>query len=549
MKKIFNFLTYFILAIVAGNTIYAQKDTLSNDSLTNKNLNWYNLDHSADKIMGVSADKAYKELLIDKTSKKIIVAVIDGGVDINHEDLKDHIWVNSGEIAGNGIDDDLNGYVDDVNGWNFLGNSKGENIKEENLEYTRMLKVLKPKFKNIKSENEVDRDKVDDYKTYLACKKKYDEKLKEYQTSKKTIDSYTKKLDDAEKTIKGFLQKDTLIEDDVKNITSTGTAVQEAQKFLLYAFENNINRSLLETIRKENNLYLDKYLNFEFSPRSIVGDDPENILDKNYGNNDVKGPDAGHGTMVAGIIGAVRNNGIGINGIADNVELMVLRVVPEGDERDKDVALAIRYAVENGANIINMSFGKAFSPQKQFVDGAIKFAENHNVLLVHAAGNDGLNNDSTEHYPSKIYNNDSIVKTMINVGASGMYANKDFAAFFSNYGQSVDLFAPGVGITSTTPESKYEDANGTSFSCPVVSGVAALVWSYYPQLTAKQLKDVLLESVAGYKKIKVNQPNKESGVKKKKVSFSKLCKTGGEVNAYKALIAANKLINKTDKKK
>jgi subtilisin family serine protease len=550
MKKAFTYFICIAIAVFAGTTIYAQDNASASDTLTNKNLNWYNLDPSADKIMGVSTEKAYKTLLADKTSsKKIIVAVIDGGVDIDHEDLKDHIWTNSDEIPDNGIDDDQNGYVDDIYGWNFLGNSKGENVNVENLEYTRMLKVLSPKFKNIKSESEVDRDQLEDYKTYLACKAKYDEKLEEYQSTKKAVDGYVKKLDDAEKTIKEFLKKDTIIEEDVKNIVSTKTSVLEAQKFLLNNFDKNLSRSTLDSYLKECNLYLDKYLNLEYDARKLIGDDPENILDKNYGNNNVEGPDPGHGTMVAGIIGAVRNNGIGINGIADNVEIMVLRIVPDGDERDKDVALAIRYAVENGANIINMSFGKAFSPQKKFVDGAIEFAEDNNVLLIHAAGNDGYNNDSIEHYPSKIFNNDSVAKTFINVGASGLTANADFAAFFSNYGQSVDLFAPGVGITSTTPGNKYDDANGTSFSCPVVSGVAALVWSYYPQLTAVQLKEVLLGSVENFKKLKVNKPDKESGNKKIKATFGKLCSTGGEVNAYKALLAADKLVKKTVKKK
>jgi subtilisin family serine protease len=547
MKKTSKYI--LLLAVIAyfGHTSRAQNS--KTDSLTNKNLNWYNYDPST-KIIGVSTEKAYKELLAGKTSsQKIIVAVIDGGVDIEHEDLKDHIWVNTDEIPNNGKDDDENGYIDDVNGWNFLGNTKGENLEVENLEYTRMLKVLSPKFKSYTSEDDVDRDKLDDYKIYLACKKKYDATLKEYQSSKKAIDSYIKKYNDAEKTVKATLKKDTLNETDVRGFKSTDKSFTEAQNFLVNTYDKKITRALLESIQKENSLYLDKYLNLDYDARKLIGDDPENILDKNYGNNDVEGPDAGHGTMVAGIIAAVRNNGIGINGIADNVEIMVLRVVPDGDERDKDVALAIRYAVENGANIINMSFGKAFSPQKQFVDGAIKFAEDKNVLMIHAAGNDGLNNDSTEHYPSKIFNNDSVAKTLINVGASCMYVSKDFPAYFSNYGQSVDLFAPGVDITTTTPDNKYSAASGTSFSCPVVSGVAALVWSYYPQLTARQLKEVLLESVTSYKKTKVNQPNKESGVKKKKVSFSKLCKTGGVVNVYKALLAADKLVNSTDKKK
>ncbi|HNW98151.1 MAG TPA: S8 family peptidase [Bacteroidales bacterium] len=540
------------IVIISIQFLHAQTSESHLDSVYKENFNWYNLDLKKNKIAGVSTEKAYSVLLKGKTpSKKIIVAVIDGGVDIEHEDLKDVIWTNKNEIPGNGKDDDNNGYIDDVHGWNFLGNAKGENLNQENLEYTRIIRDMQTGFKDVKSENDVPVRKLKDYKMYLASKVMYDKKLKEYTSSKDAINSFINKIDDSQAVIKKFLKKDTLIAEDVKSISSTDKEINDAQKFLLNVYDKKISKSALESYQKHNDLYLDKYLNFDFNERNkIIGDDPKNILNKDYGNNDVEGPDAGHGTMVAGIIAAKRNNGIGINGIADNVEIMVLRVVPDGDERDKDVALAIRYAADNGANIINMSFGKAFSPQKQFVDDAIKYAETKNVLLIHAAGNDGLNNDSIEHYPSKILNDNSIVKNLMNVGASSKLKDNKFAAVFSNYGQSVDLFAPGVSIVTTTPNNKYDDANGTSFSCPVVSGIAALVWSYYPRLTAVQLKDILLQSVVSYKKLKVNLPNLDSKkAEVKKVSFAELCKTGGEANAYKALVAAEKFVNGTGKKK
>jgi subtilisin family serine protease len=505
-------------------------------------VNWYNLDSKSDKVSGVSVDKAYNELLKGKSAKKkIVVAVIDGGVDTAHADLKGHIWKNTDEIPGNGIDDDNNGYVDDIYGWNFLG-TKGYNLNVENLEYTRILKKLKPIFKNVKSKDVVSADQMDDYKLYLACTAKYNEEYKTNEAEQKGIEKFEEKLNEAETKIKEYLKKDKITESDLQGITSTDAKITSYKDFLVKVYKQGITAEVLKSAKEQSETYLDKYLNFDFNPRDSVGDDPENISDTKYGNNDVSGTRADHGTLCAGIIAAKRDNGIGINGIASDVLIMALRVVPDGDERDKDIALAIRYAVDNGANVINMSFGKAFSPQKKFVDDAFKYAEQHNVLLIHAAGNDGMNNDSTEHYPTKNLNDGTVVKNMINVGASNLKLDKTYPAFFSNYGQSVDLFAPGMNIVSTVPGSNYDKANGTSFSCPVVSGVAALVWSYYPDLTALQLKEVLLSSVTSQAKLKVNLPNKESDVKKI-VKFSTLCSTAGTVNAYKALKAADKMTN------
>jgi subtilisin family serine protease len=537
-------LVILCFVIVLSFTLKAQRSTV--DSLSKVYLNWYNKDSKIDNIEGVSVDKAYNELLKDKTpKKKIIVAVIDGGVDTAHVDLKGKIWKNTKEIPNNGIDDDNNGYIDDVYGWNFLGNSKGENITSENLEYTRILKKLNPLFKDVKPVDDVSLQ-ANDYTLYKQCKAKYDEELKKDQTEKEHIDAFAKKRDDANSLISGYLKKEKFEKKDVESINSTDTSITKSKTFLLSLYKKNFTDATLASIRKHNNLYLDKYLNLDYNPRTLVGDDPENIKDNKYGNNNVKGPEPEHGTLVAGVIAADRGNGIGIDGIASDVEIMALRIVPDGDERDKDIALAIHYAIDNGANVINMSFGKAFSPQKSFVDEAIKYAGDHNVLLIHASGNDGENNDSIEHYPSKKFNDGTYAKTMITVGASNLKNDADYAAFFSNYGQSVDLFAPGVNIISLYPENKYEKTNGTSFSCPIVSGVAALVWSYYPELSAVQLKDVLIKSVTSYAKLKVNKPDTKSDVKQQ-VAFSSLCKSGGEINAYNALKLAAKVAKKIKK--
>jgi subtilisin family serine protease len=336
------------------------------------------------------------------------------------------------------------------------------------------------------------------------------------------------------------LKKEEFTKEDLEGITSTEENIIKAKKYLLNLYSKGFTKGDMAGIKDHTSLYLDKYLNLEYDARWLVGDDPENISDTKYGNNNVKGPDAGHGTLCSGLIAANRNNGFGIDGIAENVLIMAIRVVPDGDERDKDVALAIKYAVDNGANVINMSFGKALSPQKKFVDEAIKYAAAHNVLLIHAAGNDGENNDSIEHYPSKFMNDGSVAPNMITAGASSFSMDKNYAAIFTNYGMSVDLFAPGVNISSTIPENKYSLTNGTSFSCPITSGVAALVWSYYPQLTAVQLKDVLLKSVSKQTKLQVYKPGRGSKIRTE-MKFSKLCKTGGTVNAYNALKLAAKI--------
>ena len=551
MKKTFIQILCLSIVLFISSKIQAQGYTTV-DSLNKTYLNWYNLDPEIDKIQGASVDRAYKELLKDKSpKKKIVIAVIDGGVDTAHVDLKGKIWTNKDEIPDNGVDDDNNGYVDDVYGWNFIGNAKGENITGENLEYVSTVKKGNLIYKNIKpvvsiaepSINEIPASQQNDYKTYLICRTKYNQESEKYRSEIKKMEALKEKLNAAENKIKVLLGKNMFTQQDVYNIRSKDKDIKQAKDFLLSLYKEGLSRDILNGTIKYDSTYLGKFLNLELNPRKIVGDKPEDITDIKYGNNNVKGPDPGHGTLVAGIIAANRDNNIGINGIAENVEIMALRVVPDGDERDKDVALAIRYAVDNGANIINMSFGKAFSPQKEFVDDAVKYAERHNVLLVHTAGNDGVNNDSFPHFPNMKFDDGSFSKNKITVGASSLNLNKNFAAYFSNYGQCVDLFAPGVKIMSLLPENRYHIANGTSFSCPVVSGVAALVWSYYPELTAVQLKEIILKSSTPHPKLKVYCPNKKTP-KKKKIKFSKLCKTGGTVNAYKALIMAEKFSEK-----
>ena len=461
-------------------------------------VNWFNLDLSADKVHGVSTEKAYKELLNGKKPKKtVLVAVIDSGVDPKHEDLKDVMWVNPKETAGNGKDDDNNGYVDDIHGWNFIGGKDGKNVNQESLEKTRLYRELGKKSKRSKKEEEV----------YTKIKKEIDEETAEMTMAK----AIYQPMYEAYIKIEKHLGKENFTSEDLGKIAdSAPDDVKKAKETLSKVFGQMSSRSggdvkgFLENVMEYFNNQLNFNLNPDFDPRNIVGDNYADQKEKLYGNSDVYGPDAEHGTHVAGIIGASRGNGKGMDGVANSIRIMSVRTVPNGDERDKDVANAIRYAVDNGAEIINMSFGKSYSYNKKIVDEAVKHAEKKGVLLVHAAGNDSKNIDVEYNFPTKFYQsgNDAYKRgkksasNWIEVGALSWKGQKDAPAVFSNYGKTtVDIFAPGVDINSTIPEGKYKPNSGTSMAAPVVAGVAALVKSYYPELTAAELK-ICLESSA-----------------------------------------------------
>ncbi|MBK8416676.1 MAG: S8 family peptidase [Bacteroidetes bacterium] len=491
--------------------------------------NWFNEDPDKDRFAGVSSDNAYENLLKDMKSVPIVVAVIDGGTDVNHPDLKSKIWVNPKEVAGNGIDDDKNGYIDDIHGWSFIGGPK-DDIKGENLEMVRIFRKLDPVFKG-KTKKQISKNELNDFKLYDEIKVKMEVALKDANSGLKVYSSLKKQMDD----LKQAIGKDTFTEADVLAIESEDEEFNNTKNGIAEALKNGVSYDIMyqEVMAGYNQFYsqVNYHLNPEFSPRAIVGDNEANQNEKYYGNNNVIGPEADHGTHVAGIIGAVRNNEIGMNGVADNVHLMILRVVPDGDERDKDVANAIRYAVDNGAKVINMSFGKDYSPNKNIVDEAIRYAEIKDVLLIHGAGNDASNVDSKPNYPGP-YGSDKNdkVSNWIEVGA---ISSSGDAARFSNYGKErVDVFAPGVQIYATTPDASYDFHDGTSMASPVVAGIAAMVWSYFPELNARQVKLIITSSV-----IKVPFKTQLPG-SRKKVKFTSLCNTGGIVNAYRAISVA-----------
>lgn len=517
--------------LIAGfNLSCAIGQVRSVDKLDAKFLNWHHKDYELSGVVGTSVDKAYEYINSrskegkTKEGKTIVVAVIDSGVDIDHEDLKGQIWVNTDELPNNNIDDDGNGYVDDIYGWNFIGNNDGENIHYENLEYTRIVRQNDSENPN-----------------FLEAKTLYNSELAKRKKERENIESFEKRYNQAKSIIEAKTGIQVESNKDLVSINSSDEQVIGAKRFLQDRYASGFTEDGLKNLMNRNEEYLNYFLNISFEARSLTGDDPHDITDKFYGNPDVKGPRSDHGTSVAGIIAAIRNNNIGIDGIASNVKIMCLRSTPRGDERDKDVALSIYYAVDNGADIINMSFGKEFSPQKRFVDEAVKYAEQKGVLIIHGAGNSGDNIDSKESYPSDRYLDGTEATNWLNVGASSMDLNLEIAAVFSNFGKKhVDIFAPGVDIISTDSSSTYSMHSGTSLAAPVVTGIAALVLSYYPELEPDQLIDILLAGSFKFAKPKKVLIPSLTSEKRKKTRFTKLSKSGGIANAYNAMIEAEK---------
>ncbi len=526
--------------LVSGSLLAIAPTGPVKDSTDTSLTNWFNLDPIDDHILGISTEKAYAAFLKDKPSTAITVAVIDSGIDVEHEDLNGKIWFNEDEIAGNGIDDDKNGYVDDLHGWNFIGGKSGENVNHDTYELTRLYIRLSEKYKD-KDKNTLSKQDKKQYEFYLTIKEKYETELAEIQEQYNWFTTLHSMYVKANRLMEAYFEVEEVPLDSLESLDSPDTKITQAARILTYAYENDLNEDYFEEGEEYFRTSLEYGYNTEFNPRTIIGDEYEDMWEKHYGNNDVIGPFSRHGTHVAGIIGANRYNELGIKGIADNVKIMVLRAVPDGDERDKDIANAIYYAVDNGAKVINMSFGKAYSPYKEVVDAAVKYAEEKDVLIVHAAGNDSENIDEEDNYPSRQYlNSKKKAKNWLEVGASSWKETAELTAKFSNYGKkTVDVFAPGVEIYSTTPNQSYESLDGTSMAAPVVSGLAALLMSYYSDLSVIEIKDIILKSVITFDKLKVYEPGSM-----KLTDFSDLSSTGGIVNAYEAIKLAEEAAQK-----
>lgn len=553
MKNLKPFLlaTTTLLLASCGSSVAPIDATLlkSSNSLTHKTEKvedaqlkvWSAADLATDTIPGMSVDKAYAELIPNLKGTNVIVAVIDSGIDIEHEDLKNVIWINRGEIPNNGIDDDKNGFIDDVHGWNFLGDIVGEN-----LEFTRIVRRYDAKF-NGKDITEISEADLETFGLYQKAKA---EQLKNYEETEVNRDRYTQMLaqvTDANNQISKKLGKEDYTAEELAAISDPSDDEQKNIAVLtqMLSYGGSIPEFM---VRLNGGVdYYDgrmkNHFNMDTDFRGVLNDDPYDITDISYGNNDVDGPnplkeDALHGTHVAGIIAAQRGNGIGMDGVAQNVEIMVIRAVPDGDEYDKDVALAIRYAVDNGAKVINTSFGKGYSQNPEWVGDAIKYAGKKDVLIVNAAGNDGVDLDVTTSYPNDQNGTGAEMSdNFITIGALNYKYGEEMVATFSNYGAtSVDLFSPGVKIWSTTPLDTYEYLQGTSMASPNVAGVAAMIRSYYPKLSAKQVKQVLMDSG-----LRTSTPVVVGGDESNIQPFDAISKSGNTANLYNALIMASKM--------
>jgi len=538
-----NTISTFALLVLAGCSATLQAQTSSTKELItaplavvkkaplseNELKRWSHLDLIKDSIPGMSVDRAYAELLQGKKGVKVIVGIVDSGVDIEHPDLQGMIWTNPKEIPGNGIDDDKNGFIDDVHGWNFLGDAV-----HENLELTRIVK------------------KGDDGSAqYKAALAQYEEKTAKVLEDKQQVDA----LLDFHNTIKKALNKTTYKLEDLSTLTSTDPKVARSKMVMTQILTNAGStfdpEAELEDYRESVYDQFNYNLNKEYDGRKIVGDNPEDIKDNHYGNNVVFGPDkekALHGTHVAGIIAQIRGNDLGGDGVSNNVEILTVRAVPDGDEYDKDIALAIRYAVDNGAKVINGSFGKSFSPHKKWVYDAIKYAAKKDVLIVHAAGNDGYNIDKTENinYPNDSEDNvKEFTNNVITIGAINKAYGENVVAPFSNFGKiNVDVFAPGEEIYATVPNNKYKYLQGTSMASPNAAGVAALIRSYYPKLKAAQVKQILIDSGVALPSMIILGENPNPDQKPVAVSSAESSKSAKMVNAYNALLMAEKMSKK-----
>lgn len=507
---------------------------------------WGGADLTADTIPGMSVNKAYTEIIKNNRPATVVVGVVDSGVDIEHEDLKSVIWHNPKEVPGNGKDDDKNGYIDDIHGWNFLGDAV-----EENMEFTRIIKRLKPKYEG-KSANSISATNREEYNLYVEAKAEYDKEYNETLQNRDQYQNIKKQLTTAHQAVSAELETENYTKEELSDFKPKSQELQQ-YKAMLTQIQYNVDENIPSALKQldEGIEYysgrLESHLNLDLNGRAKTGDDPYDITDVSYGNNQVMGPEADkenikHGTHVAGIIAAQRDNNLGIKGVANNAKILVVRAVPDGDEYDKDIALGIRYAVDNGAKVINTSFGKYFSPNPEWVIDALKYAAEKDVLIVNAAGNEGLNLDEKRVYPNDQYPGapTEISNSFLTVGALNYDYGSGLVANFSNYGKSnVDVFAPGTKIWSTTPNNEYEYLQGTSMAAPAVAGIAAIIRGYYPKLSAAQVKQIIMDSG-----LSTTASVIVGGDSANTQKFQTLSTSGKMANLYNALILADQISKK-----
>lgn len=518
MKQFFFLILCLVFAQCAsvrfvGDPVVVNPNTPISIPLTSDMKNeWARYDLVEDSVPGMSVNKAFTDLIKDQKGERVIVAIVDTGMDVQHPAIASKIWINEDEVPGNGIDDDQNGYVDDIHGWNFLGESQNENF-----EYVRLQK-----------REDLDSD------AFAVFEEKRNKELQKYRRGLANLLFVKEELPNARAALQQALNTKAIDLFAARALSPMTVELSEAILIEEYAQKTGLTEITLQKAIEQYQDALQYHHNLDFEGRSVVGDDPDNYNDRGYGDPLVQGPDGSnndHATHVAGLVG-----GLDV-GVATSVKIMPIRALPNGDEYDKDVALAIRYAVDNGAKIINASFGKSYSPHQDWVHDAIRYAAEKDVLIVHAAGNDDGNIDpgGSLNFPNDMVGNKEISDNLITVGASHWEYNEQQIARFSNYGAvNVDVFAPGHKIYSSVPNQQYEQLDGTSMASPLVAGVAAVLWSHYPKYSAKKIKRIILKS--GLPMFSsLSMPSETDQQKPNYYS-----KTGKLVNLYNALLYASK---------
>jgi cell wall-associated protease len=542
MYKLF-FLFFLLVSCNSSKTLgyIAYDKKLAKSLKINEVRNWQNLDIVSDSVPGVSLTKAYAEIIKLKKGKPIIVAVLDSYLDIEHEDLKNNVWTNRKEIANNNIDDDKNGYIDDVHGWNFLGNKKGQSTYILNTDNVRMIRLLKEKYG--KDTIHFLGEKKDSL-LFQKAKKQFQKSLKGYESKVADIKYMQDTYVSSKKRMREIFKRKpySLFQLDSLFIAREANADDSLYYDMYFARElakTNNNKAWIDLYAERVND--DRYisLNTNFYDRAIIGDNDNDLSDKNYGNPDVNKycNKTWHSTEMSGTIAGERGNNLGIEGYGNQIKIMPLVVSPaSGSNSDKDIHYAIKYAVDNGAKVINMSFGKSMPQNVNWIKEAILYADKKDVLIVVSAGNSAENLDQEFSYPNDYVDvNDKIeyVKNIIIVGGCSYNIDKSFVYSNASYGKkNVDIFAPAVDIYAPDSIRGYFLNNGSSFSAAITSGIAALVRSHYPNFSASQVKEIIMKSGISYD-LEVQVPGEKEDVLK---PFSELSKSGKVINAYNALL-------------
>lgn len=508
-------------------------------------LDWHLRSLGPDSIWGAGIEKAYQMLDGKKAKKKVRVAVISRGFDMEHEDLVDVLWTNKKEKPGNGSDDDKNGYIDDVHGWNFLGTKDGRDVIYTSEAISREFDKIRARFEELdaKGRSRTLAEK-DEYMQYLnlARESKIEGMYMSTILAKniaKGMEEINQKLHEAYPNDSDFTYEQFLKIVPAPETLDSLNDIAYNVNMLIWGFSQKQMWSDRYKTRYDNaQSYEKQYQDLKArqkDERGMIGDNMNDINDAQYGNANLLTGNPSVGTGLAGVIAAKRGNDIGIDGIADNAELMLIRAVPEGDGYDKDIAVAIRYAIKNGADIILIATHKKVAEDKDIVRLALEEAEQEDILIVHAVGESPRDIDNNPTYPSGLKEDGSYYNNFINVAASNV---NGLPLSLSNYGKkNVDLFAPGVDVYSCDAGDNYFKLTGTNASAAVVTGVAALIKSRFPKLTASQIKEIIVSTATNAPTEGVFYPfvSEASNETPKTAQYSDLCRSGGIIDAAAAV--------------